>query len=201
MTSLNCAQKIFVRIPKHLVATNVNPISSRTIRIPARYELLKQAASERLLLNWFNEAWGKTKNAILDNWESAGLKKSRKPVDKDRKSGNVSRYSRTDKSVSPNKPQDFAAKTPKNVLDKVKENVTSSVDELAKAKNKSQRQLAENWDTIRQANSKKTKNLTDDIRKSATSTVDEVSKSVKEKGILNAVIAWVSSAFYDKFLF
>lgn len=156
MSSFNCAQKMFTQIPKYSVTRNVSQspsiyLISRTIKIPARYELLKQAASDRLLLNWFNDALGKAKNAILENWESAGLRKSRKTVDSDRRSA--------------------TAKARKEF------------DQLSRTKNKAQRHLAENWDTIRRANSKNNQNLVDSIKKSATSTVDEVSKSVKEKGM------------------
>lgn len=184
MTSLNCAQKMFAQVPKYLVTRNLNRISSRTIKIPARYELLKQAASDRLLLNWFSNAWDKTKNTILDNWESAGLIKKRKPSTEGRKSATTTirkgfRSSKTDTTVSQNASKELAEK---ELLDKGSK-VTSSVDELSKAKNKFQRQLAENWDAIKQANSKANQNLVDDVKKSATSTIDEVSKSVKEQGI------------------
>lgn len=177
---------MFVQGPKRLVARNVNQIASRTIKIPARHELLRQAAADRLLLNWFNDTWGKTKNTILDNWESAGLIKKRKPVDNNRKSAaatisEASKFDWKDKLVSQNETKEpFPSKT-EELLDEVK-NLKSQVDELSKARNKSQRHIAENWEAIKNANSKS--NLLDNVRNTAKTTIDEVSKLLKKKGML-----------------
>lgn len=176
MTWFRSAQKVFVQVPQCLVAVNVNQVPSRTIKIPARYELLKQAAADRLLLNWFSDAWGKTKNTIFDNWESAGLIKKRKPVEDIRKSAAVSERSAflwTDKAVSKN-----ISKEPEV------SNVTSSLDERPKARNKSQRQIADDWEAIKNANSENNKNLVDNVRYSAKTTIDEASKLLKERGTL-----------------
>lgn len=156
-----------------MMAKNANQISSfylnsRSIKIPARYELLKQAASDRLLLNWINDAWGKTKNAILDNWESAGLRKKRKPEDPSRK--RVGKTGKTSSNVS----KELDSKSEKD-SDEGK-NVTTP------ARNKSQRQLAEDWGVIQRANVENNQIIVDDIGKSAKSTIDGVSKLLKEKG-------------------
>lgn len=169
MTSFNSLQKIVLEAPKYLIAKNVNYLTYRTFKLPSRYELLKQAASERYHLNWFNDAWGKTKKTIIENWEEAkqaSLKKNKKLVDDaSNTGGEISRKlkSATNKVVSQNE---------------------SAADDISQAKNKAQRELAENWDAIRRANSKKNKQIVDDIKESVTSTVEDVSKLVKEKGKL-----------------
>ncbi len=170
MTSLSIAQNMINRVPKYIVASSLNAISSihsRTLKIPARYDLLRQAASDRLLLNWFDSAWRNTKNKILDNWESAGLIKKRAPTDDYRKSGttSINKGSKSDKEHS----------------DKAKND--SALDEIAKAKNKAQRHLAEDWDAVNRVNSRTNEKLLDNVKERTTSTIDDLSKSVKEKGL------------------
>lgn len=166
-----CSKKLFVEAPKCVLVArkmNLNPTNSRplrTIKLPARYELLKQAATDRLLLNWFGNAWGKTKNQILENWESAGLTKNRKAADEGRTAiGGALRKS----------------------TEEMKSQTKEMGDELAKAKNKAQRQLAENWDAIRQANSKTSQTIVDSVKESATSKVEDASKSAKQTGKLQS---------------
>lgn len=150
-------------IPKYSVAENCNQIPlihlpSRRIDMPAPSLDRSAQASDRLLLSWYGSAWNRTKNMILDNWESAGLIKKRKPNDENRENTAATNVGRGDRPPSP-------------------------TDEIAKAKNKAQRHLAENWDVIRQANAKTNQSLVDNAKKSATTTIDELSKSVKETGM------------------
>lgn len=156
MNSLSCAKKLIPLVSKYSVARHTNEIPS--IYFPAERNRIAQAPLtqvDRLHLSWFESTWKKTKNMVLDNWESAGLIKRRKSDDENRKSGAGSNVSQDDNTELPE-------------------------NDISKAKNKAQRHLAENWDAIKQANAKTNRSFVDYGKENAT--IDELSKSAKETG-------------------
>ncbi|XP_037043660.1 uncharacterized protein LOC119079706 [Bradysia coprophila] len=157
MNSLSFAQKMIALNPKYRVARSINQIPAIYVpsQIPTPLPNPSTQAADRLLLSWFGSAWNKTKNMVLDNWESAGLRKKRTPKDENRKSAAATNVNRDD-------------------------NVSSPVDELAQTKNKAKKRLVENWDAIREANAITSRRFVDNAKEDATKTINELSKSTKK---------------------
>ncbi|KAG4076677.1 hypothetical protein HA402_001964 [Bradysia odoriphaga] len=148
MNSLSCAQKMIALAPKYRLARNISQIPA--IYFPSQISTPppnpSTQAADQLLFSWYDSAWNKTKNMVLDNWESAGLIKRRKPKDENRKSAAATNVSSPADELqkAKNKAQRHLAEnwdairqanavTSRSLVDNAKEGATKTIDELSKS--------------------------------------------------------------------